>query len=693
MMRNRLLPLVAVLALVFAFTAPAGAQTINGNIVGAITDEQGAAVAGVTVTATNVDTGASRTAATNEEGLYRIAGLPVGNYTIKAEKTGFAPITAQVAVSVASDSKADIQLKPGQVTENVTVVASGALLETTQSQVAKSVETTRILELPGRNSLNGLALLNPGVLPNQNGRPGSGFTVNGNRTRSNNFTIDGANNNDQSLSIPRQNLPPEAIGEFQIITNSFAAEFGRNAGSYVNQITRSGTNDFHGAGFWIWNGNGIDALSTTAERNFRANVAAGRTQAEALRLARSVQVDNIYGGTVGGPIKRNHTFFFTSYDAEDFRTTVSSATRTAITQTGLSRLQALAANPAAGFAPNTVAYLAANFPVANTPTSQGSVTLTGLPAGVCNSGTQNCVIPFEVFNRGAAGGIPYGTVFDRWLMKINTKINNKDQLSFRYLIDQSSDPGAPFSLAGQEVGQNVRNQSFTVNDVYALSSSMINEARFTYSRRKINFPENLGVAFSVGGVGSAFSVTGNAVNFPQNRLDNVYEWTDNLSKTTGNHNLKFGYNLLRYQLHSFFAPNLRGSVSYGSLVDFVLDRNASFSQFAGDGLVDGITYEHSMFAQDDYRFRPDFTMNLGLRYEYVTTPFGFFSNAKPDINNFSPAVGFAWNPKDFMDGKFVGRAGFRIAYDQVFQNVLLNNSRNFPRGVNVAFSNITGQHP
>jgi hypothetical protein len=692
MMRNRLLPLVAVLALVFAFTAPAWAQTINGNIVGSITDEQGAAVPGVTVTATNVDTGASRTAASNDEGLYRIAGLPVGNYTVKAEKSGFSLITAQVAVTVASDSKADIQLKAGGVAENVTVVASGALLETTQSQVAKSVETTRILELPGRNSLNGLALIQPGILPNQNGRPGSGFVVNGNRSRSNNFTIDGANNNDQSLSIPRQNLPPEAIGEFQIITNSFAAEFGRNAGSYVNQITRSGTNEFHGSGFGIWNGNGIDSLSTTQERNFRANLTAGRTQAEALRLARSVQVDTIYGGTVGGPIKRNHTFFFTSYDAEDFRTTVSSATRTAITQTGLNRLNALAANAAAGFAPNTIAYLAANFPVSNTPTDQGSVTLV-LPAGVCSTATSNCVIPFNVFNRGAAGGIPYGTVFDRWLMKINTKINNKDQLSFRYLIDQSSDPGAPFSLAGQEVGQNVRNQSFTVNDVYALSSSMINEARFTYSRRKINFPENLGVAFSVGGVGSAFSVTGNAVNFPQNRLDNVYEWTDNLSKTNGNHNLKFGYNLLRYQLHSFFAPNLRGSVSYGSLLDFALDRNASFSQFAGDGLVEAVTYEHSIFAQDDYRFRPDFTMNLGLRYEYVTTPFGFFSNAKPDINNFSPAVGFAWNPKDFMDGKFVGRAGFRIAYDQVFQNVLLNNGRNFPRGVNVAFSNITGQHP
>jgi outer membrane receptor protein involved in Fe transport len=690
-MKTKFLVFTALLVCALTFHVPAGAQTINGNIVGNITDELGAAVPGVVVTATNVGTGATRTATTDDEGNYRIPALSVGEYKVSAEKSGFNTTTAMVTVTVSADVTADLQLKPGQVQETVTVVGGGALLETTQSQVAKSVESTRILELPGRNSLNGLALLNPGVLPNQNGRPGSGFAVNGNRTRSNNFTIDGANNNDQSLSIPRQNLPPEAIGEFQIITNSFAAEFGRNAGSYVNQITKSGTNEFHGIGHWTWNGNGYDALSTTQERNFRANVAAGIPEDRALRLARSVSVDNIYGGTIGGPIKRNHTFFFTSYDAEDFRTTVGSATRTAITQTGLNRLQALAANPAAGFAPNTVAFLASNFNVSNTPTDQGSVTLV-LPAVTCPGSDPNCkVIPFNVFNRGAAGGIPYGTVFDRWLMKVNTKINDSDQLSFRYLIDQASDPGNPTSLPGQEIGANSRNQSFTVNDVYAISPTLINEARFTYSRRKINFPENLDFAFSIGGTGSAFNF-GN-INFPQNRIDNVYEWTDNISRSTGKHNLKFGYNVLRYQLASFFAPNLDGSVSYGSLLDFVLDRNASFSQFAGTGLTDAVTWEHSMFAQDDWRLNPDLTLNLGLRYEYITTPFGFFSNAKPDINNFAPAIGFAWNPKDMWDGKLVVRGGFRISYDQVFQNVLLNNSRNYPRGVNVAFSNITGQHP
>jgi len=690
---SRLLSLIALLACAFAFAMPAGAQTINGNIVGTIVDEAGAAVPGVTVTATNVQTNQSRTATTNDEGLYRVSGLLVGAYRVSAEKSGFGTVNSEIDVRAGTEVTANFTLRPGGVAEQVTVVGTGQLLETTQSQVIKTVEPTRILELPGRNNLNGLALLQPGVLPNNNNRPGSGFAVNGNRTRSNNFTIDGANNNDQSLSIPRQNLPPEAIGEFQIVTNTFAAEYGRNAGSYVNQITRSGTNEFHGIGHWTWNGNGFDALTTTEERNFRALVAAGTPRDRALRLARRVIVSNIYGGTLGGPVVKNHTFFFTSYDAQDDRSTVGSATRTAITQTGLDRLRALAANPAAGVAAGTVDYLAANYPVANTPTSQGSVNLAAaFPAGVCSSATSNCVIPFEVFNRGAAGGIPYGTVFDRFLGKINTRINEKDQLSFRFLIDRNADPGLPFSLAGQEIGTLTKNRSYTVNDVYAISPTLINEARVTYATRFADFTENLGVAFAIGGT-TAFNANPNSVNFPQNRNDKMWEFTDNISKTTGNHNLKFGYNLLRYDLNSFFAPNLRGTVSYGSLADFLFDRNASFSQFAGSGLTNAITYEHSMFAQDDWRVNPDLTLNLGLRYEYVTAPLGYFSNARPDINNFSPSVGFAWNPKNMFGGRFVGRAGFRISYDQVFQNILLNNSRNFPRGVNVAFTNITGQRP
>lgn len=666
----------------------AAGQTINGTILGSVVDQQDAAVAGATVTAKDAATGLERSTTTNDSGSFRISGLPVGNYSVSVESSGFSQaVNNNVQVSVGSDTELRFELAAGSVGATVEVTSAGELLDTTQSQVSNTVNSQQILELPGRNTLNGLALLVPGVLPNQNGRPGSGFAVNGNRTRSNNFTIDGANNNDQSLSIPRQNLPPEALQEFQIITNTFAAEFGRNAGSYVNQITRSGTNDFSGAGFYTWGGNGLDALTTGQERSFNANVAT-LGEDRALRNARSVTVDNTYGGTLGGPIVKNHTFFFTSLDFNDFRTTVSSAARVAIGDLARQRLQL----PGRTIVPQALSFLLNTFPVANDPTSQGSLNLAGTTAAItCPASDPSCnVIPLTVFNRGATGGIPFGRDFDRWLMKVNTRLFKNDNLSFRYLYDKSTDPGAPQSLAGQEVGQNLRNDSFTINDAIILSPKWLNEARFTYSRRAINFPENLDFAFAIGGT-TAFNF-GNQ-NFPQFRKDDVYEFTDNVSYTPANHAFKFGYNLLVYKLASFFAPNFDGLVTYPSIVNFLQDTNASYSRYAGDGLTDATTLEHSFFAQDDWRATEDLTLNLGLRYEYVTAPFGFFSEAKPDINNFAPRLGFAYNPKGIFDGRAVLRAGFAIAYDQVFQNILLNNSRNFPRGVNVAFTNINGQLP
>lgn len=666
------------------------AQTINGTISGTVVDQQKAAIPGADVTVTNNETGFERSAVTDENGAFRVGGLPVGNYTVRIVGKGFSPtVKDSVQVSTAVDTALDFELAPGSVEATVNVTSSGELLDTNQSQVIKTVSQQQILELPGRNSLNGLALLNPGVLPNQNGRPGSGFAVNGNRTRSNNFTIDGANNNDQSLSIPRQNLPPEALQEFQIITNTFAAEFGRNAGSYVNQITRSGTNQFSGSGFWTWGGNGLDALTTNQQRTFNANIAAGVPKQQALRNSRSVTVDNIYGGTFGGPIVKNHTFFFTSLDFEDFRTTVSSAARVALSPLAIQRLQYAGRT----IVPQSLSYLLNNFPAANDPTSQGSLTLTGTTAlATCppTDPTSCNVLPLQVFNRGATGGIPYGNDFNRWLMKVNTRLFKSDQLSFRYLVDTFKDPGSPTSIVGQEIGQQTRNDSFTINDSIIISPRWLNEARFTYSRRDIQFPENLGIAFSIGGT-SAFNL-GNA-NFPQFRTDNVYEITDNISFTPQNHAFKLGYNLLIYKLASFFAPNFRGTVSYPGLVNFLQDTAASYQQYAGDGLTNATTFENSLFAQDDWRVNEDLTLNLGLRYEYVTTPYGFFSNAKPDINNFAPRIGFAWNPKNLFDGKAVLRAGFAISYDQVFQNILLNNSRNFPRGVNVSFTNVNGQLP
>jgi outer membrane receptor protein involved in Fe transport len=678
------------LLVIFGISTFVSAQTINGTISGTIVDAQGAVVPGVSVSATNNDTGTKRDTVTNEDGRYIIPGLAIGVYTVRFEKTGFAPVIRNdVSVSVGTETEVSLNLEAGQVEAQVEVTAAGELLDTAQSQIAKTVDPQKILELPGRNSLNGLALLNPGVVPNQNGRPGSGFAVNGNRTRSNNFTIDGANNNDQSLSIPRQNLPPEAIAEFQIITSNPSAEFGRNAGSYINQITRSGTNQFSGAAFYQWAGNTLNSFTTNQERIYNANIANGVDPYVAKRRARNVTVDNTFGGTLGGPIRKNHTFFFTSADFNRFRTTIGSSTRGALDASSRALLEANRNN---FLSPAAVDFILRTFPVANDPTLAAS-TLAGSTVNVTTTTGATLPLVFRTFNRTLTQGLSYGNNFGRFLGKIDTKINDNDRLSFRYLYSKFNDPGSPQSLPGTELGQINKDQSFTINDAYILTSKLLNEFRFTYSQRDITFPENFqafagGAALTIGGVpGGAFGGNANAPNFPQFRNDKSYEFTDNISYTSGNHNLKFGYNLLRYKLGSFFAPQSRGSVTYTSIANLLADRASAAANANGDFAVDAVTYEHSLFAQDNWKVNNDLTLNLGLRYEYVTTPFGYFSNASPDINNFGPRLGFAYNPKNLFGGNLVLRGGFGIAYDQVFQNILLNVSRNYPRVVNNSVGN------
>ncbi len=684
------LKVVFCLAATFAILSVVGyndaamAQTIYGSISGKVIDQSGGAIPGVEIVVKNLATGIARETLTDEVGFYTVSALQSGEYSVQATMAAFeVTIKQPIPVRSSVDATVDFTLKPSGGQEIITVESRAAFIETTKSQLNKIADSTQIMNLPGRDGLNAFALLQPGVVNSQNSRPGSGFVVNGARTRSNNFTIDGANNNDQSLSTPRATLVREAIQEVNIVTNNFSAEYGRNSGSYVNVITKSGTNQYHGTVQYQWSGNSFDAFSTGQERTFKTWRDKGLSDKQAMRIARGVIVDSLGGFTVGGPVIKDHTFFFTSVDKEWYRTTAVPAAAVALSPQGLQNLQAYSGE----FAPGVLKFLTDTYPLANDPTPKGEIKFK------TDSG-HDVVVPLQQYNRAIDGAFPYGRGFTRFMQKMDSKLTDNDNLSARYLIYSYNDPGAPSSVPGLEIGQIQKDQSFTINEAHIFGPRTTNEFRFTYSRRRIDFPEDLPPQIIVSSTG--LPTIGNQ-NYPQYRTDNVFEYMDNLAHTVTNHTLKAGVNVLRYQLNSFFAPNFMGSVTYPSLPELLYDRNASFSQYAGDGYIPARTTEVGAFFQDDWRITSNFTANLGIRYEYTGVPFGFFSNATPDMNNWAPRVGFAWKAgqapvlKYLLGANGVIRAGYAISYDQVFQNILLNTGRNFPRGVSVAESNLSGK--
>jgi hypothetical protein len=676
--RIRLWASIFLILFLWVGSSPLQAQTIYGSISGTVYDQSGAALPGADVTVKNLETGTVRQTITNDVGFFRVPALPSGDYSVQVSMQAFETILRQpIRVAVSSDAALEFRLRPAELREVVTVVSEASLIETSKSQVSKLADAKQIMELPGRQNMTGLALLQAGTTPNNNARPGSGFVVNGARTRSNNFTIDGANNNDQSLSIPRVNLPAEAIQEFQMVTNNFSAEYGRNSGSYVNVITRSGTNDFHGAVTWAWLGNGFDALSTGQERTFKSSLASGYTEKQALRRARGVVVQNAGGATIGGPIKKDQAFFFTNYDRGWYRTTAVPSPAVAISPQNMSVLQSFSSE----FAPGALDFLKSTFPIANDPTDRGGLTILR-PSG------EPISMRLNQFNRSLEGSLPYGRDYWRWLQKVDINFSENDRLSARYVIYNSNDPGSPAAIPGNEIGQVLRDQNLSLNEVHVFGPRTVNEARVSYSRRSLNTGENLPPFVQITG----FNYVGN-YNYPQYRTDNVFEYTDNISHTMTRHNLKAGVNVLRYQLNSFFAPNSMGSVYYPSVSTLLNDQNASYYVYAGDGYVPARTTEVGAFFQDDFRVRSNLTLNLGVRYEYTGAPFGYFSNAEPDTNNWAPRIGFAWSPRGnglLGQGRTVIRGGYAISYDQVFQNILLNTARNYPRGVSLNFANISG---
>lgn len=675
-----------------------------GSMTGKVLDQNGSGIAGAKVTIKNLETDSIQKTVTDNSGNYKAENLPLGKYTVVAE-LGNGKSVALNAVDVAMNAvNATVAATSAaaQITATVIVNAQAPMVEKTTSWLDNTENTKAILELPGRLNLDRLALLQNGVVPNRQNyfgssyggiinslnydgsvvgavSPdfGSAFGVNGTRPNSNYFTIDGAYNQDPVRATNRQSMPPEAIQTFEMINGNFPAQVGRYGGSFLDQISRSGNTGIHGTLNYTYAGNFMNALSSDEKRAAIGFEDTGLNGGDAFRLARPNIVDNRADASAGFPIWKDKVFSFTSWDRDWFRATENPAT-IGIAPAGLANLSAFSTQ----FAPGTLNTLVSTFPVANTPVPLGQINLQAPVTG------DIIPVPLAEFNRGVLGGVPYQRDYWRVMQHFEMKLSEKNSLNLRYLYDDLKDPGIPTAIFGQEVARNFKNHSGELNDVYIVSPTLVNEFRFSVGRLADRLDSDQGLGINIAG----FNTIGNP-NFPQRRKDTSYQASDYVAWSRPHHTLKIGADAIHYRMRADFPFNENGTLTFGSMEDFLLNQNAVFSQFSGNDFIRSNATEIGAFAQDDWKVSKTFSLNLGLRYEYMQIPEGLYSGILPSKKNFGPRFGFAWAPDagGFLFEKTTIRGGYSLMYnEEVPWQLLPLAARNFPRGINTVIGPVTG---
>lgn len=721
MKTSRFLPFL--IAVLLSSSILAFGQT-TARISGTVTDEKGAVIANATVTARNTQTNIAHDRQTGEDGQYRFENLPVGPYEVTVQATSFAKhVQSGIILVLNQNAVVDVSLKPGGVQEVVNVIENAAIINTSNAEVSTQFDSRRLSELPlgpTRNVL-AVALSAPGV--SQLGAGQTGFSAginyssNGGRVRSNNFMVDGQDNNEPGVAGAAQPLNnPDLIQEVRLITNQFLAEYGRNSSSVFNAITKAGSNNYHGSLFWFHNSNALNACSNTDKR---AGFCNPNATLESRRHA-PFRIENQMGGTFGGPLHlprfgeggptyisgANRTFFFGSYQRWSDRQLGSGTTLNgAPTAAGRAVLAA-----AAGHLPQVQALLN-HLPTAQTPINQSaSFTLNG----------QNFTVPL--------GSLTGSTAFffdnHQASFRVDHNFNSNHQLTGRYLFSDSDTGGTGQATPPGLTTQNVaRVQTVSLAHMGTFSPTVVNELRLGYQRfatvtsasdpRSEEIPSLEISELGLIGFNAAASRTaiGLAVNLPQFRTNNIYQIQDNLSWTTGNHAIKVGTNIIENRIQSFFFPTIRGLLRYATLNAFVNDfaeaANINKPLPGGEAINNYNWFDVHFYGQDEWKIRPNFSLTYGLRYErpgeatlsLLTANerivqlaggderFALSPVPKIDKNNFQPRFGFNWNPRTDPDGilgfltggdKLVIRGGYAVTHDYTFINIALNVASSFP---------------
>ena len=664
-----LLALGLVFGMVFWATS-AHADNLYASIRGTVVDPTGAVVPDAKLTATNIATGLSYSTTSSPDGLFAFLQLPIGDYSVKVEKSGFKTFTEghiHLDLDQIFDLKATMQV--GTAGETITVEANAAQVETTSMQLGTTVTGNQIVELPlnGRNWTQ-LMQLQPGV---QGGSDrfgttgnGGGYSTNGAETQQNSFLINGSDTNDSAVNTPLVIPSPDAIGEFDLVSSTLNPEYGRNSGAIVNAVIKNGTNQFHGDVFEFYRDTFLDATPW-------------------FETAPALFHQNQYGGTVGGPIIKDRAFFFFSYQGRRSVTPQPSALAQSYNSFFLGQAQPSVFTPAerSGNLSASAPFYNANNPEPATspcganyagpfgpnplPFNVGTATAgtpwcRAFPTGVL-PGTQLNPLSVKLMNQFVP--LPNGPnnefLFnplevakrDQYLGRLDEKLSSKDSIWFYGLYDNHvTNDDLAFvgsNLPGFAAASPSTTYEYTTSWNHTFSPTMLNEARFAYLR--FNFDDVVPLttqspsAYGFSGITSsqapAFSQLpvmavaglfslGFSADGPQPRVQDTYQVVDNLSKVWGHHAFKAGFNMDRLEINNPFYNNLNGTYQFfgaGSFstgnpgADFLLGIPDTYAQGSG-AIIRARGREYYSYGQDQWQVKPNLTLTIGLGWD-VETPF------------------------------------------------------------------------
>jgi outer membrane receptor protein involved in Fe transport len=621
----------------------ARAQVTTADLTGRVTDQNGAAVPNATVTVRSKGTGQSRSAQTDDEGVYTITQLQPGNYEFAVEAANFSKAAnSDLQLNVGQRQTLNVTLQPGQITETVEVSTAGAIVETTKSELGGVVTPVEVENLPLLNrTFAALSVIMPEARPTGNFDPTKtrvgNVAFNGGDGRQVDVNVDGGDNKDNVVGSLLQNFSYESIQEFQVLQHRWTAEQGRAVGGVVNVITKSGTNEFHGSFFSNFRDEKLRALDFFEKQRRAANPSFEKPSFSRQEV----------GGSIGGPISRDNLFFF--FALERFR----ERQNTLVSAAALPQLQLI---PGAE-------------PVSEIPTPYNDTLLTA---------------------------------------KVDHRLTSNQTMFYRFAFQKNDSPNdqVPNPATTDLTGGNITNNklySFVTNHTYTLSPTKLNQFTFHFQDFK---NEILGVTTNPRLTFPGGIEIGPNVNTPQATLERKFQFRDDFSMLAGKHSLKFGGNYIYTDLGGFFffgssgytvnffdPPSTIAALPQGFATPGIVQ---SISFATGEASHDQIFHQLAFYVQDDWKFSPRLTFNLGLRWDAnignlpdqtnnrtfallrqlnhplaqaLTSDPEKLSRSTPNWLEFQPRVGFAWDPTGA--GRTVVRGGYGIFFDQVFQNLTI----------------------